>query len=827
MRTVVRASLRVHRRRYVAAVVAVAAAVAFVVVVGVLTAGARAGIMEVDGSPFRGADLVVEADPDAPPRGPACCPGTLETAAAVALVERLGDDASALGRVQVPALGPGGRPLGRDVGAGGAGGAGGATVGPVAASADLRWQKLVSGRFPTRQGEAVVHVWNAGAWDVAVGDRIRVGATDLDVVGLVESPSTWTQASVYVTWPQYLQWRDEPTFHVGSVAVRGEAGPLPAGMVARPAADHVRESLTRLNNGTDAFGLMLLLFAGVAVVVSVLVVANTFSILFAGRMREFALLRCVGATRRQVLGSVRREAIAVGAVASLAGTVVGVGAGYGLLPLVNAVSAATPMAVPAVPVAWLLGGFAVGVLVTAVASWVPTRQVVRVSPLAALRPAAGAEVRTGGARVPAALVLAAGPALLAAAIVAQNTELMLAGGAATLGGVLLFGPAFVPPLVRATGALLGRAGRPATANAVRNPRRTAATTAALLVGITVTTAVLTGSATWRAALDAHRAMRLPVDVTLTAPDEPVGADLLDRVLHTPGVERAVVLDGVVARISGWDAPVPVLAARDTASDTARVARDGGAFTRVPPGTIVLDRDAFRSAATELGVRPGDGVTVEVDGRRTRLRAVLLGGWGRAGIVAPETLARLTGTPQPQVVWVRAADDADPLHVVGSLEDLARDTGTEVTDRLQARAAGDRQLDILRWSVLALAGVCVVIAVVGIGNSLGLSTLERAREHALLRALGLTRGQLRRMLATEAVLQSVVASVLGTLLGVGFAWVAYETVVRRVFPLAAMHLPWASLGGVVLAAALAGLLAAVLPARRAARVTPAEGLCADR
>lgn len=827
MRTVFRASLRSHVRRYVAAAVAVAASVGFVVVVGVLTDGARAGIMETDGSPYRGADYAVEASENAPSRAPACCPDTMNVPDAIGLVDRLGDNASGLGKVTLPARTEGGAALG--VGER----RGETTVGPIADSEQLRWQKLLSGRFPTGAGEAVMHVWDANAFHVAVGDRVRVGdgatATDLTVVGIVESPSTWKQASLYVTWQQYVQWREQPSFHVGSVAVRGDVGPLPPGTTATPAEQYVTSGLATLNNGTDAFALMLLVFAAVALLVSALVIANTFSILLAQRLRDFALLRCVGATRRQVQGSVRREAAAVGTVASLAGTLLGLGLGYGLIALINVLAPRTPMAAPALPAPWLLGGFAVGLLVTMAASWLPTRRVVRVSPLAALRVGGNTntviDLRTATGRVRtgiAALLLVTGPVLLAMAMIRESRVLMVAGGGTLFVGVLLVGPVLVPRLVRALGALLGAGARLATENAVRNPHRTATTTAALLVGVTLTTAVLTGMATWRTAMDEHRDTRLPIDATLTSADGPVAPDLLDRVRDIPGVEQAVAVRGVPARITGWDAPVPIL----TAPDAARVARDGGAFARVPPGTITLDREAFRSERTQLGVRPGDRVTVRVGDREAELKAVLLGGWGRAGMVAPETMAGLTGAPAPQVIWVRADPAADPVQVVDDLGKLADAAGVTVEDRLQARAAGDRQLDILTWSVIGLLGVSVAIALIGITNTLSLSVLERARENALLRALGLTRGQLRRMLATEAVLLSVVAALLGTAIGVGFGWVAYGAVVKPVLGEATMQVPWLPLGVVVLVAVLAGLLASVVPARRATRVAPAAGLSLD-
>jgi putative ABC transport system permease protein len=217
--------------------------------------------------------------------------------------------------------------------------------------------------------------------------------------------------------------------------------------------------------------------------------------------------------------------------------------------------------------------------------------------------------------------------------------------------------------------------------------------------------------------------------------------------------------------------------------------------------------------------------VSVGDRQAQLQVISVGS-GQTGVVTPETLAQLTDAPEPHVIWVRAAPGVDSLQLVDDLDGLADAAGAEVEDQLQARAAGNRELDILTWSVLGLLGISVAIALIGIANTLGLSVLERAREHALLRALGLTRRQLRRMLAAEAALMSMVATLLGTVIGVGFAWVAYETVVKRALTRATMQIPWPSLGAVVLIAALAGLLASVLPARRAARVTPAAGLSLD-
>ena len=800
MRTVFLASLRAHIRRYVAAAIAVAVAVAFVVVVGVLTSGAHSGLMDGLGAPYRNADHVVSAA-----RWPS---NELDPKAAIAYTERHGENAAATGRALLPAR-ANGRRLSET------------TVGPIATSEDWRWQKLSSGHFPAGTGEAVADVYFALAENVEVGDRVRIGegaaARDVRVVGLVESPSPPAQASMYVTWPQLLQWRDQ--LHVTAVAVRGEVGQLPEGAKAQSPDGFAAERLTYVQNRVDSLSVMLLLFAGTAIFVSVLVIANTFSILFAQRLRDFALLRCIGATRRQVVRSVRREAAVVGVLASLTGTLVGIGLGYGLIVLINALTPAIPMGAAGLPAPWLLGGFAIGLVVTMVASWLPARRVVQVSPLAALRPDAPVGVRTATGLVRltlAAILLVTGLALLGVAMAQGSTPVMVAGGGAVFAGVLIFGPVLVPRLVRIIGALLGPAGRLVTKNAVRNPRRTATTTASLLVGVTLTTAVLTGMATWRSSLDEQIGRDHPVDVALTSPKEPVTTDLLVRVRHTPGVEQAVAVDGAVARVAGLDKPIPVVAA----PAAAQVARDGGAFARVEPGQIKMDSGAF---GKNLSLRPGDRVTVRVGERQVQLQVALGTGWGPVGVVAPETLATLTDAAQPRAIWIRASSEADPARLGIDLDELADPVGATIENGLRTWESLDQQLGIYTWSALGLLGIAVVIALIGIANTLGLSVLERAREHAMLRALGLTRRQLRRMLATEAVLLSVVATLLGTVIGVGFAWVGYETIVKRALSDAVMQVPWPSISAVVLITALAGLLAAVLPARRAAQVTPAAGL----
>src|SRR5690606_31902788 len=208
-------------------------------------------------------------------------------------------------------------------------------VGPIGTSRVWRWQERREARLTARTGEAVVDVYFAQAEDVAVGDRMRIGkraaAADVKVVGLVKSPSPIAQASVYVTWPQLLRWREH--LHLGSVAVRGEAGRLPEGAKALSPEGFAAERLTYVQNRVVRLSVLLLLFGGTALFGSVLGVATPCSILFAQRLRDCALLRCVGPPRREVVRRVRREGAVVGVLASRARTVAGVGLGYGLTAL--------------------------------------------------------------------------------------------------------------------------------------------------------------------------------------------------------------------------------------------------------------------------------------------------------------------------------------------------------------------------------------------------------------------------------------------------------------------------------------------------------------
>lgn len=812
MRTVLIASLRAHTRRYVAAFVAVTIAVGFVVVTNALASATKDGLSQGVEDAYPASDLVVgerygisEHDLRA----------TLDTA------RREGDTVSVIANGWLPVRADG-RSLGSDV-----------TVGTVSTDATVRRQDVTSGRAPRSDHEALVDRNAAKADGLRVGDTLTIGsgtkAQQVRVVGLADSVS-YLGSDVYVPWSTLSMLpgaqADAVSYTVTGGAVDQRADELRAAVddaQVRTRSAYVDDRVTMVNQGVDVISYLLLLFAAIAGFVAVLVIANTFTILFAQRTRDFALLRCVGATGRQVLRSVRVESFALAVVASVLGVAGGAAAGFGITAVVRVLAGPERIGAVSLSPVWLAAAFVGGVVVTSVAAWWPTRAVTRVSPLAALRPAEtpGVRSRAGRIRLGLGLVTVTGStAVLVGAVSAHSMPVLLLGGMGSFVGVLLLGPVVVPALLRVAGRLLRRTGpslRIASANAVRNPRRSAATTASLLVGVTLTTAVLTGMASARGAIGSEMDTQHPVDAALTGTSS-VDAATLKRVEDTRGVTAARTVDGVEATAKGLGT-VPVLGP----DEAARRSTLDPAALHAGRGQVLVPPDVLGDFEGEVPER----LTLDVDGRRTALTTRVVGSeWGRALVVNPATLRGLGSEPTPLAIWVRAANGTDPDTLGGDLGAVARDADLDTTNALKDRAYVDLQLDVLVYAVLGLLGIAVAIALVGIANTVGLSVLERGREHALLRALGLTRRQLRRVLAAEGLLLAVVAAALGTVLGATYGWLGVLTIVRTAVPDAPLVVPWAELGAVVLVAALAGLAACVLPARKAARVAPAQGLTLD-
>lgn len=806
MRTVLLASLRHHTRRYVASALAVIIGVGFIVATDGLAGALRDGMTADVGKPYAGASWVVEVN-------------DLEQAEALMKAgEREGVGVHPMA-MNWSSLKVAGRTLDN------------ITLGAVSLDPQLRWQELVDGDFPARAGEVLLDERTAARAGLTVGDEVTVPLAEESLtyrVAGISDAVIGSGSDVYLLWSDL---RADESIWVESVLWNGTvtaAEQVAEGATVSTTDEYVADLQSQITQGVDVIALMIMLFAAIALGVAILVITNTFAILFAQRTRDFALLRCVGVTQRQLRRSVRIEAMVLAIVAAGVGVLVGMAAAWGFGSLLAGRFDAMGQ-VSFSPV-WVIGAAVIGILVTVVAAWLPTRAVTRVSPLAALRPDNPVGVATAAGRFRIMFAMAmiiGGVAALVAAIANEDATiavlLMLAGGALSFVGVLLLGPLLVPALLRLVGRLISRRGpngavaRLATGNSVRNPRRTATTAASLMVGVTLTTAVLTGLHVMWAGLVEEMDTSYPLDmaVTVTGAD-PLADDLADKAVELDGIDDAVLVNG--ARHELLDGTESVLVAvPDTSILRGSVDVLRGAEVVVPHEWInTLDEQDLEHYLEHgtVSVRGADGA-VPVKVRSSDA-------YGDTVVVDPTVLEKLVAAPEPRALWLRAEDGADAGDLETALNTLLGRSDLEWSGDYEQRTWVETQMNVMTGAVVGLLGVAIVIALIGIGNTLGLSVIERGRENALLRAMGLTRPQLRRTLAVEGLLLAMVATLLGVAIGLAFAWVGIEVLVAEMID-TSFAVPYWQLAVVIVVAGVSGVLASVVPSRKAARVSPAEGL----
>ena len=810
------AGVRAHAARLIASTVAIVIAVGFVVATLTLSQTTRDTMLEAIGARYVSAEVVVTTGAAALGDDDAATVAGLPGVAAVDLATSTSVQALVPGRTGAQYL----------------------LVDSVAADPGLRWQQLAEGALPDRTGEvAVSERVGAEIGDVLTvttyGDDGRESTSQATVVGVVDlggDPSAGLNGRAFVVGDQVGEWGG---LGPSELRVAGTDGTDPGALAGavRAALDGDVEVRTgeeqavaeaeALTGDALVLTLMLLVFGTVALLVAGLVIANTFAVLLAQRTRELALLRCVGATARQV----RRSVLAEAALTGVAASALGVGAGIGLAALVSALvgtDSPIPLAGVSVPLSAVLGGLAIGTGTTLLAALVPARAATRVAPLAALRPLDPAPLRSRGGvlRLLAGLLLTVpGVALMGAGVALGEVLLSVAGGALSFLGVVLLAQRAVPPVVAAAGRLVrgrGVTARLAGGNATRNPRRTAATATALLIGVTLTTAMVVGAASTRATAQAGLAAQYPTDVVVTGnTDDGVPASLLARLQTVDGVRAVAALTS--GGVTGPDGFEGYTLGVDPAQ-AAPVLRSTDDLPLPSAGTAVLPWWTVDS----WGVEDGGRITLSGDGGE-RTFAVRLGDTD-VPLLAAADLAALDPDAVLDTFWLRMADGADAGTVVDDVTDVvgAVVPTAAVTGLASERAALDQVLDVLLLVVTGLLGVAVLIALIGVGNTLALSVVERRQENGLLRALGLTRGQVRGLLAWEAALVAGVAAVLGVALGTGYGLIGVASVLGE-YGEVVLSMPWLQVAAIVVVATGSGLLASVLPARRAARTSPVAAL----
>ncbi|MBA2558828.1 MAG: ABC transporter permease, partial [Propionibacteriales bacterium] len=501
------------------------------------------------------------------------------------------------------------------------------------------------------------------------------------------------------------------------------------------------------------------------------------------------------------------------------------GLAAGLVGILNQTSIPVPMTLAAPSLLAVAIPVAAGILITVIASLAPARRSTRVAPLAALRPDAPAPVRSkaGGRRIASGVcLLGLGAATMASAMASGSVLLGTAGGVVTFVGVLALAPIVIPAAIVALGACRRvlppdwRGGVPAelsVANAVRNPRRTAATASALLIGVTLISVLVVGassvSASSAKALDHNN----PVDLTVISTDA-LPTELAARVRNGKDVTQVVALRGVTARAGR----LPLMVASVSGREADSVVRDPELRDLLSSGMAVVP-------VSYAG--PPAKVTLVVGGSSVALPITYSSLADGPILIPARAMAELGGPRQTVGLWIKVAADADARSVLSDLEDTLSASGPTISGGYLERASLDKAINAMLLIATALLAVAALIALVGVSNTLQLSVIERTREQALLRALGLTRAQLRGMLAGEAVLMAVVAAFLGVGLGIVLGWAGTVTVIGRVTSQSAvLDIPWIWLAGIVAVASVAGLIASLLPGRGAARVSLARGLAEE-
>ncbi|GAA3992131.1 FtsX-like permease family protein [Thermobifida alba] len=717
----------------------------------------------------------------------------------------------------------------------------------VSVGGDVARYEAAEGRLPENGDEVALATLTANQSGFGVGDTVTVVAPDgaeheFTVTGLVDfgldgQVSYRGAVAFTLDAAQRMTGVEEyAEIHVRAAegvpvaeaesavaAALGDAAEVSTGQ------EYGEELAASAGAQAGVFTTALLLFAAVAVFVSVLVIHNTFTILIAQRQREMALLRCVGATRGQVFRAVLLEALVVGLVSSALGVAAGIALGWAGFTVGASyldASASPGVVVTATPI---VVGLLVGTLASVVSALLPAVRATRVPPLAALRTSALTEEpnrRVGWVRTAVGLLfLLLSAALLAAALTmgASQTSMMLvvASGMVCFVGVVAFSPLLVRGVVALLGRPLRRAGVPsslAVDNALRAPRRAAAAMIALTVGATLITGYSAISTSMRATLETQLDEQFPVDYMLFSQWNPDSAD-----------EAAALPASVAAELESSPAVDRVFTERTandeegvfvTAYPGAELGVDvGGGAKEGDTGDVASGAVAVtENVADRLGVGFGDPLPLRTAAGELSptVVAILPDGGAIYGVVTSvEDFEQLFPDVPDTGAYVKAAEGASLRETADAVNAAVADhPAIQVSSVAEIKSEFEGMLNSLFLAVLALLGLAILIAVFGVANTMALSVLERRRESALLRALGLTRPQLRRMLAVEAVLISVVGGVLGVALGLLFAWAAGSTtLVGLVF-----SPPVAEIAGLLAVAVLAGLLASVLPARRASRVS---------
>ena len=577
------------------------------------------------------------------------------------------------------------------------------------------------------------------------------------------------------------------------------------------------------------FDTFLLAFAYISLFVGMFIIYNTFSIVIAQRTRDLALLRAIGAGRSQVLRSVLVEATAVGLLACVAGLGLGVGMSFGLRELLAQVGVDIPSGPTVITAATVITAVTVGVVVTLVSAVAPAVRASRVAPIAALRDVSIDRSHLSIARAVSGVAITAGGVLAAAAGIAADGEgalrMLALGAVVTVLGVFVLGPVLARPVLRVLGrparAVSGSVGRLAQENARRNPKRTSGTAAALMVGVALVGFITIIASSTTAAVVDQVDNSFRADYVVDSGQWAEGGFSPELASELAALSEVEIVSPIrVSAVAVGDTPTQ-LAGLDTAvfDRLYDVEVVSGALDSVTPGTVAVASDK----AADLGLAIGD--TVSLTFART----------GNVGLtvaaIFDEEIAGVGGTPwitdlttyesnvtdqYDRQLFVTAGDSIDAATSRAAIDEVLTSwPNGELQDQAQFKEAITSEIGSMLNLIYGLLALAVIIALIGIANTLALSVHERTRELGLLRAVGMTRRQVRTLVRWESVMIAALGTGLGLVLAFAGAWAIIRSLADE--GITQVVVPGVRIGVIVACAVVAGVLAAVAPARRAARL----------
>lgn len=824
-------NIKTYARRYIAVVLAVAIGTAFLAATLAVNSSTQATLRNSLGDSYKNADLVAYWDPS-----PSADPdeSTELTAKEINGVRELSGVSTAYG-------------LGFAYGQLHTADNGYTVqIQPVDPNQGLGGMELLEGRAPLANNEMTIDDSHAEDMGISIGDVVALsddqGKTqNIKVVGIQRSSAN-PQTSAYAlagmsekAWNHFAGdgavFRDVVINADGSIdAVRQELQDYFADQkkkdVAVVSADQkVIDEVAQLTGGTDQLSVILVIFALIALVVTGLVVVNTFSVVIAQRTRELALLRTLGAKRKQIRSSVLIEALVIGIVASVIGVLLAIALMAGLIQLLHTLVPAMSYATLAMTPIGLAIPIVVGILMTVVAASLPARRAMKLAPLAALRPfdAASVKNRAGIVRIVFGAILALiGIALLVFGAIKGNLIVAFLGGLVSFPGILMLASLFVPSSVAGIGkAIAGKSTsrRLAALNAVRNPGRTTATATALLIGVTLVSMIMVGGQTAKASLNNSVAAEYPVDMMVSFYDGATNQAKAEKL-----AKQIDDVDGVSATSTFTSAYADVELSKSELVNLQLLAVDPDQYAK----TVLDQKVVPKDGELILSQWETDQKAIEVAG--TSLKVKESGALLSGNLITNETFKSLDikdpGSYPGIIVKVDSAVAGSQINdLVTEISDITGVESSMIDGGVVMKSMFTQIIDVLLTIVSALLAVAVLIALIGVANTLSLSVLERTRENSLLRALGLKKKQLRSMLATEAVLIGGVAALLGMILGVAYGLLGAQSALASMGTLT-YSIPWWQLAAVLAISVIAALLASITPGRRAAKLSPVEGLATE-